>query len=107
VAFPSSLVGMFLVVGLLAALDDESSEKLTEFYGPALTWIARWLPIFYGGLHCWLHCPCPDATGCRAVEEFLLACCCTRPVDSRVSHTPLHACSCTLNLTFASQAATS
>lgn len=47
IKFPSALVGMFGVFGLLCAVGDNMANKILAFYGPALNWIARWLPIFY------------------------------------------------------------
>lgn len=47
IKFPSALVGMFGVFGLLCAVGDNTANKILAFYGPALNWIARWLPIFY------------------------------------------------------------
>jgi len=47
IKFPSALVGMFGVFGLLCAVGDSTANKVLAFYGPALNWIARWLPIFY------------------------------------------------------------
>lgn len=47
IKFPSALVGMFGVFGLLCAVGDNMANKILTFYGPALNWIARWLPIFY------------------------------------------------------------
>lgn len=47
IKFPSALVGMFGVFGLLCAVGDKTADKILAFYAPALNWIARWLPIFY------------------------------------------------------------
>lgn len=47
IKFPSALVGMFGVFALLCVVGDKSADKVLGFYGPALTWIARWLPLFY------------------------------------------------------------
>jgi hypothetical protein len=47
IKFPSALVGMFGVFGLLCAVGDNMANKVLAFYAPALNWIARWLPIFY------------------------------------------------------------
>ena len=47
IKFPSALVGMFGVFGLLCAVGDNTANKILSFYSPALNWIARWLPIFY------------------------------------------------------------
>jgi hypothetical protein len=47
IKFPSALVGMFGVFGLLCAVGDGTANKILAFYSPALNWIARWLPIFY------------------------------------------------------------
>lgn len=47
IKFPSALVGMFGVFGLLCAVGDNMANKILAFYAPALNWIARWLPIFY------------------------------------------------------------
>jgi hypothetical protein len=47
IKFPSALVGMFGVFGLLCAVGDNAANKILAFYAPALNWIARWLPIFY------------------------------------------------------------
>lgn len=47
IKFPSALVGMFGVFGLLCAVGDNMANKILAFYSPALNWIARWLPIFY------------------------------------------------------------
>lgn len=47
IKFPSALVGMFGVFGLLCVVGDNTANKILAFYGPALNWIARWLPIFY------------------------------------------------------------
>lgn len=47
IKFPSALVGMFGVFGLLCAVGDNTANKIISLYSPALNWIARWLPIFY------------------------------------------------------------
>lgn len=47
IKFPSALVGMFGVFGLLCGVGDNTANKILAFYSPALNWIARWLPIFY------------------------------------------------------------
>jgi len=47
VAFPSALAGMFGVFALLCAVGENAAAKVLSAYAPALTWIARWLPLFY------------------------------------------------------------
>jgi hypothetical protein len=47
VTFPSALVGMFGVFALLSLAGTDAATRLMGFYGPALNWVARWLPIFY------------------------------------------------------------
>lgn len=47
IKFPSALAGMFGVFGLLCIVGDKAADGVLKFYGPALTWIARWLPLFY------------------------------------------------------------
>jgi hypothetical protein len=38
---------MFGVVALLCVVGDKNAGKILSLYGPALNWIARWLPLFY------------------------------------------------------------
>lgn len=40
-------MGMFGVVALLCLVGDKAADKVLALYGPALNWIARWLPLFY------------------------------------------------------------
>ncbi|GBF88340.1 plastidal glycolate glycerate translocator, chloroplastic [Raphidocelis subcapitata] len=47
IKFPSALAGMFGVFALLCLVGDKSAGKILGIYGPALNWIARWLPLFY------------------------------------------------------------
>lgn len=47
IKFPSSLIGMFGVVSVLMAVGDQLALKILNFYGPALGWVAKWLPLFY------------------------------------------------------------
>lgn len=47
IAFPSALAGMFGVFAVLCAVGEKSADRVLAAYAPALTWIARWLPLFY------------------------------------------------------------
>lgn len=47
ITFPSPLVGMFTLVALLLIVGDDIASRIITFYGPALDWIAKWLPLFY------------------------------------------------------------
>jgi putative effector of murein hydrolase LrgA (UPF0299 family) len=38
---------MFGIFALLCLVGDKSAGKILGIYGPALNWIARWLPLFY------------------------------------------------------------
>jgi hypothetical protein len=38
---------MFGVVGLLLVMGEGPAAAVLSFYGPALNWIAKWLPLFY------------------------------------------------------------
>jgi hypothetical protein len=40
-------IGMFLVVAALLAVGDKNAEKIINWFGPCLSWIAKWLPLFY------------------------------------------------------------
>ncbi len=40
-------VGMFGVVALLLAAGEDTASKVMAFFGPCLSWIAKWLPLFY------------------------------------------------------------
>lgn len=46
IKFPSALAGMFGVVAVLCIVGDKAADKILGLYGPALSWIARWLPLF-------------------------------------------------------------
>ncbi|GHP09886.1 hypothetical protein PPROV_000862100 [Pycnococcus provasolii] len=51
ITFPSPLIGMFLVIGVLCLLSAANQQKavdaVMEAISPALNWISRWLPLFY------------------------------------------------------------
>lgn len=47
IKFPSALAGMFGVFGLLCIVGDNIADKILGLYNPALSWIARWLPLWY------------------------------------------------------------
>jgi len=49
-SFPAPLAGMFIIIAVLKALDVFAPDKLKaveDFFTPALSWITRWLPLFY------------------------------------------------------------
>jgi hypothetical protein len=50
-AFPPPLIGMFGLLTCLLGLDatghDAKARAITAAFAPALTWITRWLPLFY------------------------------------------------------------
>lgn len=45
--FPSALGGMFGVAAFLMMVGEMNAANITNFFNPALNWIARWLPLFY------------------------------------------------------------
>eukprot|EP00197_Chlamydomonas_leiostraca_P003092 CAMPEP_0202869602 /NCGR_PEP_ID=MMETSP1391-20130828/12544_1 /ASSEMBLY_ACC=CAM_ASM_000867 /TAXON_ID=1034604 /ORGANISM="Chlamydomonas leiostraca, Strain SAG 11-49" /LENGTH=506 /DNA_ID=CAMNT_0049549939 /DNA_START=116 /DNA_END=1636 /DNA_ORIENTATION=- len=47
IKFPGPLVGMFGVVALLMVVGEKSASTLLGWFGPCLSWIAKWLPLFY------------------------------------------------------------
>jgi len=47
IKFPSSLVGMFAITGLLIVMGEKAAAQVRGFFAPALNWIAKWLPLFY------------------------------------------------------------
>jgi hypothetical protein len=38
---------MFGVVAVLLAVGDGPANKVLAWFGPCLSWIAKWLPLFY------------------------------------------------------------
>jgi hypothetical protein len=47
IKFPSALAGMFGVFAVLCLVGDKNADKILRFFNPALSWIAKWLPLFY------------------------------------------------------------
>ncbi|EIE23379.1 hypothetical protein COCSUDRAFT_15440, partial [Coccomyxa subellipsoidea C-169] len=50
IKFPSPLIGMFIIIATLLALQEASqktADRVQAFFNPALNWIQRWLPLFY------------------------------------------------------------
>lgn len=50
IKFPSALFGMFSVFSVLIILDiivPRAATGLMNFFEPAITFIQRWLPLFY------------------------------------------------------------
>ena len=39
--------GMFVLVAAALAVNQEVSERVHAWFGPALDWIQRWMPLFY------------------------------------------------------------
>jgi hypothetical protein len=41
IKFPNSLVGMFVITGLLMAIGEQNAAPIRKFFAPALDWIAK------------------------------------------------------------------
>ena len=41
IKFPNSLVGMFVITGLLMAIGERNAAPIRKFFAPALDWIAK------------------------------------------------------------------
>lgn len=46
IRFPPALIGMFVLLAAMAARE-EAGEAMCVWFGPALEWIQRWMPLFY------------------------------------------------------------
>ncbi len=47
IKFPSSLVGMFFITVTLIAMGEQKAAAVRSFFAPALSWIGKWLSVFY------------------------------------------------------------
>ncbi|KAK9823111.1 hypothetical protein WJX72_000351 [[Myrmecia] bisecta] len=50
ITFPSPLIGMFAILAVLASLtavSEPTAERVAAAFDPALSWVQKWMPLFY------------------------------------------------------------